>query len=179
MEGAEKVLLQGVDEVELDRRPAVEEFADIDSVCPLRGRRQPEELAGLELVQEAAVAGRFGVVELVDDGDVELAEVDSAERLNRREHVGPRGRHLPGDVHLAEGAVAQHLAVGPPGLLENLPAVGDEEERPPEAPVVERGDDGLPRPGGRDDEVAVPIVHLALGLEGLENALLVRTGTDL
>lgn len=56
----------------------------------------------------------------------------------------------PATVDLAEGAVAQHRAVGRQRLAQDLLAVGDEEER--EAPtrrlaegaVVECGDDGPP-----------------------------------
>ncbi len=59
--------------------------------------------------------------------------------------------------------------------------MGDEQQpRSPRcAGVVERGDHGLARAGGRDDEVAVAAVRVALRGQGLEDLLLVRVGADL
>lgn len=45
--------------------------------------------------------------------------------------------------------------------------------------VVERRDDGLAGAGCGDDQVAVPVVQLALELEPVQDHLLMRVGTDL
>jgi hypothetical protein len=88
-------------------------------------------------------------------------------------------------VDLAEGAVAQHRAVGRQRLSQDLLAVGDEEEReaPPrhlaEGAVVERRDDGLAGPRRRNDKVPVTVVSVALDHQGIEHPLLVRIGTHI
>jgi hypothetical protein len=194
VERAEQVGVEGVPESELGSGPAAEEGPDVDAVAALGGGGEPEQLAGLEAVQQPAVGRGLGVVELVDDDDVEGGGVEVVhavcrERLHAGEHVAPALRPGPADPHLAEGGVAQDLAVGAQRLGEDLRAVGDEEqgragacrrwELLREPPVVQRRDDRLAGPRGRDDEVAVAVVDLPLHVQGLEHRRLVRVGADL
>lgn len=139
------------------------------------------------MVQEPAVRRRLSVVELVDDHDVEVLGVDVSEarrrqRLHAGEDVPPRCRRRAVDEQLTEGGIGQHLAVGAQRLLQDLPAVSHEQQprlapggrllaQPPE---VQRRYDGLAGARGGDHEVAVPVVHDALDVEGLEDLQLVR-----
>lgn len=126
------------------------------------------------------------MVELIDDDHVEvlrreLLHAVRREALHAREDVAPPLRSLTADVQLAEGAVGQHLPVGPQRLLQDLLSVGDEQQRRAmrQTRVVERRDDGLAGAGCGDDQVAVPVVQLALELEPVQDHLLMRVGTDL
>ena len=185
MEGAEQVGGDGVPDPQLSGSAPVEEGADVGAVGALRGCGEPEEFAGLEVVEKPPIGRRLGVVELVDDDDVERVGGDlgdaAGERLDAGEDVSPLARDVPADIQLAEGAVAEDLAVGAQRLLEDLLAVGDEEQARPFAPcteaaIVEGGDDGLAGAGCGDDEVAVPVVQGAFGVEGLKDLLLMRVG---
>ncbi len=95
----------------------------------------------------------------------------------------PTLRPETGDQQLPETSVGEHLAVGAQPLLEDLAAVGDEQQAGPasglggEVLVVERGDDRLAGAGGGHQQVAVPLVHLTFGLERLQHLLLMRPGT--
>ena len=111
-------------------------MGDVAAVEALRRRGQAEQLLRLQALEEPVVACRGGVVELVDDKDIEGVGVEpldslGRERLDHREDV-LAGGDPPAAVDLAEGAVAQHRPVGRQRLPQDLLAVGDEEER--EAP---------------------------------------------
>ena len=85
---------------------------------------------------QPSVGRRLGVVELVDDHDVEGVGRDVLRRRTRQgldagEDVLPALRARAADVELAEVGVGEHLAVGPQRLLEDLLAVRDEEQRRP------------------------------------------------
>lgn len=186
LERHQEALVYRLPEAQLNRGPAAEPVGDVAPVETLRRGGQAEQLARLQPLEEPLVACRGGVMELVDDKDVEgvgIEPLDSLgrERLDHREDVLALGDPAAA-VDLAEGAVAQHRAVGRQRLSQDLLAVGDEEER--EAParrlaegaVVERGDHGLAGPRRRDDEVAVAVVAVALDHQGVEHPLLVRVG---
>ena len=187
LEWHQEALVDRLPKAQLHRGPAAEPVGDVASVEALRRRGQAEQLARLQPLEQPLVAGRGRVMELVDDEDVEGVGVESLdslgrERLDHREDV-LAGGDPPAAVDLAEGAVAEHRAVGRQRLPQDLLAVGDEEER--EAParglaegaVVERGDDGLAGAGRRDDEVAVAVVAVALDRQRVEHPLLVGVGT--
>ena len=71
VEGTQQVLVEGVPQPQLGGGPAVEERPDVDPVATLGSRGQAEQLDRGEAVQQPAVARGLGVVELVDDHDVE------------------------------------------------------------------------------------------------------------
>ena len=142
------------------------------------------------MVEDAAVTGCLGVMELVDDhhvepGRVQLRQGLGVQRLYGREHMLPVSGPVPGDEQLTESAVGQHLAIGAQALFENLAAMRHEEQAGPrsagggEPLVVQRGHHRLTCAGGRDDEVAVAVVHLALDLQRLQHPILVRPRADL
>jgi hypothetical protein len=124
-------------------------------------------------------------VGLVEDDEAKVIRRQSLEQtsgrgLDRREDVLPAlGRPAIGPK-LAEGRVAHDVAKGGERLFEDLPAVRQEEEPGPQAHaiagpcVVEGGDDRLASPGGRDHQVAVPVMELPLGVETVEDLLLER-----
>jgi hypothetical protein len=85
------------------------------------------------VLEEPFVGRRLGVVELVDDDDVEVVGWDPVhpvgrQRLDAGEDVLPALRPSAADVELAERAVGEHLAVGAQRLLEDLLAVRDEQQ---------------------------------------------------
>src|SRR5262245_58568575 len=72
-------------------------------------------------------------MELVDDEDVEVTLVERIETgcgqaLDRREHAVEPGRAMVADPELAKAGVADGVAEGGPGLLQDLLAVGNEQE---------------------------------------------------
>jgi len=84
---------------------------------------------------------------------------------------------------LAVPSVAERGAVGRPALLEDFPAVREEEqagsaaELLAEGLVVQRGDHGLAGARGGDDEV-VAVARDALGFQGFEHGGLVGVGME-
>ncbi len=72
VEGAEQVGGQGIPQPQLCSGAPAEELADVDAVRALGRSRQPDQLLGLKVVEQAPVGRRLGVVELVDDDDVEM-----------------------------------------------------------------------------------------------------------
>ena len=99
--------------------------------------------------------------------------------------MAPAFRAGAADVELTEVGVVEHLAIGPERLFEDLATVRHEEQRRTLArllgqpPVVQRGDHGLTRAGGRHDEVAMAVVDATFDVEQVQHGLLVREGTDL
>ena len=83
-------------------------------------------------------------------------------------------------MELPEVLSAQHLAVGPLTLGQDLLTVSNEQqagestESFADPAVVERGQHGLTSPRRRDDEVAMPVVDQPLDVQGLEHLRLVR-----
>ena len=181
---AEQVCAQRVPQTEFDRGPTTEELAHVHAVCPLGCRRQGEELARAELIQEAPVGPRFGVVELVDHDDrvgvrFNLVDTVRGQRLDAGEYVPPALRPRTADVELAEVSVIENFAVSAQRLFENLPAVGDKEKGGTvggllsQPAVVQGGDDGLARAGGGHDQVAVTVMDDSFDLEGIQHVLLI------
>ncbi len=142
------------------------------------------------MVEDPAVGDRLGVVELVDDDDLErigrdVGDAVGGQGLHGREHVLPALRPGAPDVELAEVRVTEHLAIGATGLLQDLLAMRHEEQARTaagllgQALVVEGGDDRLAGASRGDEQVAVPVVHHPLDLELLEHLRLVRVGPHL
>ncbi len=132
MEGGEQALIEGGPETQLGGDTAVEPVEDVEPVGALGGGGEAEQELGAEVIQPAGVAGGGGVVELVHDHHVEaiggdLGQVALGEGLHRGEHMAPLAGHLAIHVELAEGGIAQHLAEGGQGLLQDFLAVGDQQ----------------------------------------------------
>src|SRR5690606_4607057 len=90
---------------------------------------ESQEVSRGQVLQQTRVGVGFGVVELVDDDDVEAVRlqpchgITGMQGLNRREHVPPLPRTFACDVLFTERAVAQHLAELGTRLFEDLPAM--------------------------------------------------------
>jgi hypothetical protein len=188
LERRKQVLLECLPQSQLDGGASAEPGADVGAVGPLGRRREPEQDGRLEVFEQSSVGARLGVVELVDDDDVEvtgieLGEVKLVERLHGAEHVPPLAGPLAADKQLAEIALAQHVPEGRQALGQQLLAVGDEQEAVDravvaQASVVQRRDDGLTGAGRHHHEVAPPAVDSPLRVERLEDLLLVAVGAD-
>ena len=122
---------------------------------------------------------------LVDDDEPKVigrrpfSEINGG-ALDGREDVLPFFGEFAVDVELTERAVAQHLTERGARLLEDLASMREKEEPRARAcalarpQVVEGSDDGLPRSGRGDDEVAKAAMKRALGRETVEDLELER-----
>jgi hypothetical protein len=159
------LLVDCVPQPQLGRDAIVEPVQDRQPVAALRGGGQSEQLDRRQGLEDALVGGRGGVVELIDDDDVEVVrrqcvEVGGAEALDRGEDVVEPGRARAADPFLAERGVAHRIAERRQALVEDLFAVGDEQQTRPWQPsskrsVVQRCHHGLAGTGGGDEQVAV------------------------
>jgi hypothetical protein len=164
-EGREVALVDGVPDSELCGDAVVEPVEDREAVASFGSGGEAQELGGLHVVEEGAVRGGFGVMELVHDHDVEVAwveviEASRVQALDGREDVVEAVGAVAAYPQFAEGWVAQGVAEGGDGLGEDFFSMGDEEEagaleRLSKAAVVDGGHDGLAGAGGGDEEVAV------------------------
>ena len=117
------------------------------------------------MIEDAPVRRCGGVVELVDDHDIEVIrwqriEITGMEALYRCEDVVEPCRSCTAYPLLSERRVAQCVPERGQALIEDLLAVGYEQqsrsaEPPGERGVVERRHDGLARASGGNEEVAV------------------------
>lgn len=92
----------------------------------------PRSSRGLEVIDQRSVGASLGVVELIDDHNIERVSRHMGypvrrQRLHAREHVLPTLGTSAANVQLPEVSIAQHFAVGPKRLLQNLSAMGNEE----------------------------------------------------
>ncbi len=165
-ERREVLLVDRVPEPELGGDPPVEVAEHVEAVGALGRRGQAEQLDGLQVVEQRLVRRCGGVVELVDDHDVEVCRVDApdvgaVEALDRREDVLEPRRAVAADPHLAEGRVAQRMPERRPALVEDLLAMRDEQEPTreasslPQTRVVDCRHHRLARAGGGDEQIAV------------------------
>ena len=127
------LLVDRVPQPQLGGDAIVEPVQDRQPVAAFGRGREPEQLDGLEVVEHPLVGRRGGVVELVDDDDVEVigwqrVEAAGVEALDRCEHVLEPVRSCATDPLLAEGWVAQRVAERGEALVEDLLAVGDEQQ---------------------------------------------------
>ena len=130
------------------------------------------------------------MVALVDDDVAEVVgakpinEVGRRRALDAREHVVPLLWLVRSVEHLAERRILHRVAEGLARLVEELVAMGEEEQtwRDPSrrelAHVVEGSDDGLTRAGRRYDKVAASAVDDTLGNQLIEDDLLERQGME-
>ena len=132
VEGAEEPLVEGVPEPRLVRDTVVEPTEHGPAVRTLGSGREPEEDFRGEAPEEAVVACRRRVVELVHDDDVEGIRSELVhtvgERLHGGEDVAAGRRTLPADEALPEGRLAEDELEDLLALTEDLVPVGDEEE---------------------------------------------------
>ena len=72
----EILLIDGVPHAQFRRDAPVEVAEDVESVGALGCRGEPKELAGLQVLKNGLIRLSRGVVELIDDHDVEVLRVD-------------------------------------------------------------------------------------------------------
>src|SRR5690606_2541701 len=140
-------------------------------VAALGRRREAQQLPRREMLQERLVGRRCGVMELVDDHDIEMVRRDvvwaaNTEALNRGEHVLEAVRSLASYPPLAECRIAKRMAECGQALVENLFSVCDEQEAgagqaTAQTLIVQGGHHGLARAGCRNQQV--PMVALEAG----------------
>ncbi len=128
------------------------------------------------------------MVELVDDHDVEVirsqrVELGGVQALDRGEDVVESGRARSTHPLLAERGIAQRVAERGQALVEDLLAMGNEQQAGPpqpltERPVVQCRHDRLAGTGRGDEQVAV-MPPLARQLEQLQQPFLERVRTQL
>ena len=101
------LLVDRVPQPQLGGDAIVEPLQDRQTVAAFRRGGEAEQLDGSEMVEHPFVGGRCGVMELVDDHDVEViggqrVEVGGMQALDRREDVLEAGRAGSADPLLAE-----------------------------------------------------------------------------
>jgi hypothetical protein len=193
VEGAEQALVEGGPETQLGGNAAVKPLEDVEPVGALGGGGEAEQQLGGEVIEPAPVAGGGGVVELIHDHHVVGGGVDGGgvllgKGLHGGKHVTPVAGPFAIHLQFAEGAIAQHLAEGEQGLLQDLLAVGDEQQPgrfgegellrkvAVQAGHVEGGEHGFAGAGGGHHKVAEALMQGALGLQLIEHLLLVGVG---
>ena len=132
-ERCEILLVDRVPDSQLCRDPTIEVLEDVEAVGALGRRGQPEQLPWLQVVEQRLVARRGGVVELVDDHDVEVAWINSVnagggQTLDRRKDMFESRGALPANPHLPECRVTHSELEGAATLFEDLLAVRDEQQ---------------------------------------------------
>ena len=85
MERHEQVGVERVPQPQLVAIRPSKNCLDVDAVAAFRRRGQPEQLLRLQVVEQPAVGGRHGVVELVDDDDVEVVGLDALDAVRARD----------------------------------------------------------------------------------------------
>ena len=118
------------------------------AVGPLRRRGEPDELPRLEPRQQVVVALRGGVMDLVHDHVVEVlgGEVPGASRdWMEAKTWRPSSGRSPSTQSSPKSCRSKHLAEHAPRLLQDLPAMGDEEKRVDLARVAEASGSRRPR----------------------------------
>ena len=132
-EGREVLLVDGVPHAEFGGNPVVEPVKDGEAVAAFGRRRQSKKLHRLHVVENGVVGRSLGVMELVDDHDIEVAwvEVPEASRvqaLDRGEDVVEPVRPITAHPQLAKGCVTQGVSERADGLREDLLAMRDEQQ---------------------------------------------------
>ena len=181
LERRQQLPLQRLPQAQLHGGAAVEPPPDVAAVGPFGRRGEPEQYARTQALQQPGVRRRFRVVELVDDHHVErlAGRSPAGAATGWRRRRAPARRHLAADQRLAEAAVAHDLPERRQALPQDLLLVRDEEQRVDlpgavQPPVVQRGDDRLAGAGRHHHQVAVPAVHLPLGVQVGQDLRLVR-----
>jgi hypothetical protein len=108
-------------------------LGEVDTVAAFRTRSESEKLLRLQVIQQTPVGGRHGVVEFIDDDDIEevrfqLFNAERGQRLDRGEDVLPLFRLVFPHIEFAEGTVLHDIPVGAHRLFEDFLAVSDEEQ---------------------------------------------------
>lgn len=155
-ERAEPAFLDRFDEMDLERHVAVAERVHILAVQPLRRRGDAEQERRLEIVQQRLIRLGRGVMEFVDDDQVERVRSEALAMPLRPERVD-RGEDklrlvLFGEaVVQSRGLVRHDMQEGLLRLQEDLLAVGDEQHAAEPAAGQEGGEVRLAEAGGHDD----------------------------
>src|SRR6476620_6398812 len=116
LEGNEKPLVNCLPQPKFDGDPPPKELGDVLIVHALRRCREPEQLFRLKSPEEATVARRGRVVELIDDDDVEVLWTQGrdglfGQRLDHGEDMRAGG-YSAATMDLTERAIAKHRAEG-------------------------------------------------------------------
>src|SRR5690606_38550959 len=132
VERCQELALEGVPEAKLGRHVATEVAEEGLAVVSLRRRREADQLVRLQDRYDRLIGGRRQVMALVDDDVLEVLGAEAVEKtpgpLDAREDVLVPHRRRAADHQLAERSVVQRVAKGVTGSLEDLLAVGEEEE---------------------------------------------------
>ena len=127
------MLINGVPEAQFGRDSAVEASENREAVAALRSGGQSQEFDWPDVIEERAVGRGGGVVEFVNDHNVEMIsgevlESGCIEALDRSEDMLELAGSLAANPQLAERSIADPVAKGGETLLQDLFAVRDEEE---------------------------------------------------
>ena len=156
LERAEQPPLERVPQPQLHRDAAVEPVEDALAVGALRRRGQAEQDLRLQVIQQPSIGRRGGVVELVDDDDVEgvgpnvVRSIWASDWIEAKTCRHSSGR-WPSTNSSPKAPSRSTCAKGAEALRQDLPPVGDEQQRwdcraPRAAGGSRGGDEVLPVP---------------------------------
>ena len=185
----EILLVDRVPHAELGRDPSVEIPQDVEAVSAFWRGGHAKELSRRYAFQKRLVRWRRGVMELVDDDDIEMRRVESIRVRTRlrlwidAKTCSNRDGPLSADPELSEARVTKRVRECRAALFEDLLAVRDEEQPVSrqllaKARVVDCRHDRLACAGCGDKEIAVPSEG-ARELYLLQQSLLKRHEHDL
>ena len=187
LKGRQQALLERFPQAHLVGGPPVEPAPHIAPIVSLGRRREAKQDDGAEMGEQALIGRRLGVMELVDDHDIEAARIDgtevkSREGLDRGEDILSDDRPLAAPIQLAKAPLPEDMAVRGAALLQDALPVSDEEksiprELSPQPLEVEGSHERLARTRRSDHEVAV-VATRALEAQRLEDLLLIRVRSE-
>ena len=113
-------------------------------------------------------------------------EVLRIEGLNRHKKIFDTIRLAAADKHFTEIGILQHRAEGIKALLQDLLSMGDKQQAAgmpgvlfAEALVIQRRNDRFTGAGCRNNEIVTIAAYIALGVQLVQNLLLIGVGPDI
>ena len=113
-------------------------------------------------------------------------EILRVEGLNRHEQIINAVRLVAADKHFAEVSILQHRTKGIKALLEDFLTVCNKQQTTgtigillAEMLVIQRGNDRLAGTRRGNNEVVIISAHIALGIELVQNLLLIGVGLNI
>src|SRR5215831_15914653 len=182
------LLIDGIPDAQFRRNAAVEVVKHIETIRPLRGRREPKQLNRLDMLKQRHVRGCGRMVELVDNNHVKVPRVErtqpgGVQTLNRSKHVLEALWTVLADPQLAEAWIPQCVPEGRSTLFQSFLTVRHKQQtrsrqKSSQADEVDRSDNCLASSGRRHNQV--PVMPTESGeLDLLEQALLEGSKVEL
>jgi hypothetical protein len=183
-ERREPVLIDRIPKAQLGGDSIVEPVQKREAVASLRRRCEPQKFGRPDVLEKGAIGRRGGVMEFIDDDDVEVIGSRDAKPAALRLWIEAKTWSNSADVDRPPTALPTHDRVGSDemspssvrGSLHGAPQTASRALKVISKPrVIDRGHDRLPCARCRNKQVAV-VPKLTRERDPLEQALLERFG---